>query len=376
VNSKHSFKLAAFLGIKLAAFLGIVCLLAVPSPSSGAVFLSVAVAPPVLPVYAQPLCPGPDYIWTPGYWAYGPDGYFWIPGTWVLAPDPGLLWTPGYWAFANGLYLWHAGYWGPHVGFYGGVNYGFGYFGVGFVGGMWAGGHFRYNTAVMHVDPAMVHNTYVDRTVIRNTTVSHASFNGPGGIMARPTAAENAAEREHHIAPTTVQTNHARTAGENRNNLVSVNHGRPATMATSRPAGAPANRAAVNPGRPAPEHAPARTAPAQQHQVPARPPVAANHAAAPQHNAPARTAPAQRRPEPARPSAAVNHPAAPPSRQEAAGRPAPQHAPARTAPAQQRQEPTRPSAAVNHPVPPPPHQEAAGRPAPQRNAPERPEERR
>ena len=54
-------------------------------------------------------------------------------------PRAGVLWTPGYWGFAGGVYAWHAGYWGPHVGFYGGINYGFGYGGVGFVGGEWRG---------------------------------------------------------------------------------------------------------------------------------------------------------------------------------------------------------------------------------------------
>ena len=28
-------------------------------------------APPELPVYEQPLCPQPNYMWTPGYWAWG-----------------------------------------------------------------------------------------------------------------------------------------------------------------------------------------------------------------------------------------------------------------------------------------------------------------
>ena len=36
-----------------------------------------------------------------------------------------------------------AGYWGPHVGYYGGVNYGFGYMGVGFAGGAWRGDDVR-----------------------------------------------------------------------------------------------------------------------------------------------------------------------------------------------------------------------------------------
>ncbi len=103
----------------------------VPASSFAGVFLSITVAPPILPVYAQPVCPGDGYLWTPGYWAYGEAGYFWVPGTWVLAPRPGFLWTPGYWGWGGGFYAWHGGYWGPHVGFYGGVNYGYGYGGVG-----------------------------------------------------------------------------------------------------------------------------------------------------------------------------------------------------------------------------------------------------
>lgn len=55
--------------------------------------------------------------------------------TWVLAPRPGLLWTPGYWGWNDGAYVFHEGYWGPHIGFYGGVAYGFGYSGAGYESG-------------------------------------------------------------------------------------------------------------------------------------------------------------------------------------------------------------------------------------------------
>src|SRR5215472_1665824 len=107
------------------------------SQAASSFFVSVNFAPPPIPVYAQPICPGPGFVWVPGYWAFGPDGYYWVPGYWVLPPFIGALWTPGYWGWGNGLYVWHAGYWGLHVGFYGGINYGFGYFGVGYQGGYW-----------------------------------------------------------------------------------------------------------------------------------------------------------------------------------------------------------------------------------------------
>jgi hypothetical protein len=208
----------------------------VPASSFAGVFLSITVAPPALPVYVQPVCPGDGYLWTPGYWAYGEAGYFWVPGTWVLAPQPGFLWTPGYWGFAGGLYGWHGGYWGPHVGFYGGVNYGFGYGGVGFYGGRWEGGHFAYNTAVLHVNTTIVHNTYIDNTVIHNTTViNRTSFNGPGGINARPNGQEQAAMRESHVQATSEQMSHEHFASTNRANFASVNGGRPATAAVSHP---------------------------------------------------------------------------------------------------------------------------------------------
>ena len=209
-----------------------------PSSSSAqvAVGISVHIGPPALPVYAQPICPAPGYIWTPGFWAWGPDGYYWVPGTWVLAPRPGFLWTPGYWGWAGGAYVWHGGYWGPHVGFYGGINYGYGYGGVGFVGGAWHGGVFAYNTAVTHVNTTVIHDTYIDRTVVNNVSVNHVSYNGgEGGINARPTSSELAAEHEEHVQPTAEQSQHENMARQNPQLLASNNHGRPPIAATARP---------------------------------------------------------------------------------------------------------------------------------------------
>ena len=207
------------------------------TPAQIAVGLSIRIGPPALPIYAQPICPGPGYLWTPGYWAYGPDGYYWVSGTWVMAPTPGLLWTPGYWGWFGGAYVWHVGYWGPHVGFYGGINYGFGYGGVGFVGGEWRGGAFHYNTAVTNVNTTVIHNTYVNKTVINNnTTVNRVSYNGgTGGVTAQPTAAEQAAARENHVPATSLQTQHEQAARSNKSMLASANHGQPAVAATAKP---------------------------------------------------------------------------------------------------------------------------------------------
>jgi len=204
-----------------------------PAASFGQVAVSIRIGPPALPVYAQPPCPGDGYLWTPGYWAYGPAGYYWVPGVWVTPPRVGVVWTPGYWGFGGGLYGWHAGYWGPHVGFYGGINYGFGYGGVGFFGGRWAGERFVYNTAVTNVNTTVVRNVYVDRTVVTNTTVvnNRTSFNGPGGVTAQATPAEQTAAREQHFPPTSNQFSHERSASQDRSQLASANGGRPATAA-------------------------------------------------------------------------------------------------------------------------------------------------
>src|SRR5689334_19755743 len=155
----------------------IVGILAIPAASQAqvAVGVSIRIGPPALPVYAQPICPGPGYVWVPGYWAYSDDGYFWVPGTWVIAPEPGLLWTPGYWGWNDGFYVWHAGYWGPVVGFYGGINYGFGYPGVGFYGGYWRGGNFYYNRSVTNVNVTIIHNVYEKRVVVNERKIGRAS---------------------------------------------------------------------------------------------------------------------------------------------------------------------------------------------------------
>src|SRR5271163_185248 len=236
-RGESSMRKISFLGFLLLGMLLLAMPAATPAQIGIGVGISVHIGPPALPVYVQPICPGAGYMWAPGYWGYGDDGYYWVPGTWVVAPSVGLLWTPGYWGWGSGGYLFHAGYWGPHIGFYGGINYGFGYGGVGFVGGRWNGGVFAYNTAVMHVNTTVIHTTYIDRTVVNNVTVNnHVSYNGgTGGVSARATSTELAAEHEQHIAPTAAQTQHEHAASTNRALLASENHGKPAIAATAKP---------------------------------------------------------------------------------------------------------------------------------------------
>ena len=208
-----------------------------PLASFADVYISVGVAPPMLPVYTQPICPNEGYLWTPGYWAYGEDGYFWVPGVWVEPPMVGYLWTPAYWGWGGNAYLFHPGYWGPHVGFYGGVNYGFGYIGNGYEGGYWDRGRFAYNRAVNNINVTNIHNTY-NKTVIvnnNNATYNRVSYNGGnGGIPARASAQELVAEREQHVPPTQNQIQHRDFAAQNRQQFANVNGGRPAIAAQAR----------------------------------------------------------------------------------------------------------------------------------------------
>jgi hypothetical protein len=210
-------------------------LIASPALCEAQIVVSVNFEPPPLPVYEQPPIPAPGWIWTPGYWAWGPDGYFWVPGTWIEPPAVGLLWTPGYWAWSEGGYLWNAGYWGPVVGFYGGINYGFGYIGRGYQGGYWRGNQFYYNTTVNNVTNVHITNVY-NRTIVNNVTVTRVSYNGgSGGVSARPTAEEQQAAHQPHTAATSAQTQQREAAGSRRDLLASVNNGKPAIAATVRP---------------------------------------------------------------------------------------------------------------------------------------------
>jgi hypothetical protein len=265
----------------------------------------------------------------------------------VQAPYEGALWTPGYWGWSHAHYAFFGGYWGPHIGFYGGINYGFGYGGLGYQGGYWNGGQFFYNRSVTNVNVTVIHNVY-NRTVIVNN-VNRVSFNGGnGGIQVRPRLAELAALREPHAPPMQTQVQMMRAASQNHAQFAAVNHGRPASFVETRAVVADRNvhpavmrtlRNVPEAARPAPEAARRESEPAprpeanrpEQPGAPARP-----EAARPEPN----------RPEPARPEARPE-----PSRPETA-RPAPHPAPARpetARPEEHRPAPAHPQEA--HPAP-------------------------
>jgi hypothetical protein len=332
--------------------------------------ISVNFAPPALPVYVQPPIPAVGYIWTPGFWSWdaGAQDYYWVPGTWVQPPTVGVLWTPGYWGWNNGVYAFNQGYWGPTIGFYGGINYGFGYTGIGYAGGYWQGGQLFYNTSVNNIGGVRITNVY-NRTVINNVT--NVSFNGPGGARARPTAAELAAARERHIPPTADQQRQVQVARTIPANHASINHGKPVVAATARPGvvkgpGVVPARSAPVFNRPA-NAAPAKVGPAAAARTPPARPAAVKPAARPEANADRAGASERGTMAPA--------PTRTPETRKAAGegmRPAAERPAREAAPASAAARPARPETARPAPRP------AAARPAPKpedRAAKPKPEEK-
>src|SRR5208337_3091787 len=325
-------------------------MLSLSAASFAQIGISISFAPPELPVYEQPLCPGDGHLWTPGYWAYSNDfdDYYWVPGTWVMAPEIGFLWTPAYWGWGGNGYVFYDGYWGPHVGFYGGISYGYGYFGEGYEGGRWDNGHFFYNRSVNNVNVTEIHNVY-NTTVINSATVNRVSYNGgTGGISTRPRAEDEAAAREKHIPAVAVQTQHAQAARTNPEQRASVNHGKPAVAATPKP-GAFSDRAVV-PAKAAgaPYNPPVKQAPVQ--------PAANTPAMRPENNA-ARPAQPNNSPEANRTPAMQPDNRPEPSRNEPAPRP-------QTPPPSERSQPQRTSPPVE--VRPAPQQQQHPQPAAQK----------
>lgn len=295
--SRHAALLAA-------AVLAALALLAAHRAAGAVLSVSVNIAPPALPVYAQPPIPAPGYLWVPGYWAYGPEGYFWVPGTWVEPPEPGLVWTPGYWASADGAYTWSAGYWGPACGYYGGIDYGYGYPGRGYYGGYWRDNNFYYNRSVTNISQVNITNVYT-KTVVNNVSTSHVSYvGGAGGVHAQPTAAERAAGQRPHQGMTAAQSRHAEGAASQHELLASVNHGHPPVAATRhagsfsgadvvRAHGAPSQAATRESAKAAPtKHAP-HVAQARHEETPTQ-----SHAATSEHATHVASAGTERRSEP------------------------------------------------------------------------------
>ena len=181
--------------------------------------ISVRIAPPALPVYAQPICPGPAYFWTPGYWAWNEDGgYYWVPGTWVVAPV--ACRDPRYGGFAGGFYGWHWGSSGTARRFLtAALTTASDNRGEGFFGGEWRG---ERGCAVTNVNVTNVRMCPTAYVVVNNTNVA---FTGPGGVVVL----KKKKKKRNANEPKAVQREHEHSASQNRALFASENHGRPDT---------------------------------------------------------------------------------------------------------------------------------------------------
>lgn len=70
-------------------------------------------APPPAPYEAQPVSPGPAYVWIGGYWAWHLSRYVWVGGRWAMPPT-GHAWVPGAWGRHGNQWRWSGGHWRRH----------------------------------------------------------------------------------------------------------------------------------------------------------------------------------------------------------------------------------------------------------------------
>ena len=100
--------------------------------------------------------------------ATGPSdsgGYYWVDGTWQFCPPTKVPSGPpatGVRRRRRLLLEWRL-LGTRSIGFYGGIDYGFGYFGTGFYGGYWNGGRFFYNRAYWNVGRTSAAYGYTQR---------------------------------------------------------------------------------------------------------------------------------------------------------------------------------------------------------------------
>jgi hypothetical protein len=75
------------------------------------VAVAAPVPPPALPAEVAPPAPGPDYVWTAGYYNWNGTAWVWAPGVWVLPPRRGAVWFGGHWEYRAGRHVWMGGRW-------------------------------------------------------------------------------------------------------------------------------------------------------------------------------------------------------------------------------------------------------------------------
>lgn|SRR5579883_1094036 len=79
-----------------------------PPPPGGEVVVNEA--PPAPPQEVIVASPGPEYVWTPGYYTWR-GGWVWVRGAWVIRPHPHAVWVAGHWGLRGHGYVWIGGHW-------------------------------------------------------------------------------------------------------------------------------------------------------------------------------------------------------------------------------------------------------------------------
>ncbi len=127
---------------------------------------------------------------------------------WLL---PGILGHPGWILWRRQLWLWLRR--------------------DGYQGGRWQGNNFYYNSSVNNIRAANRYR-YADATAARQA--GNVSYNGgDGGVQAQPSEQQRQFASARHMQPTSVQAAHVRAASTDRDQLASVNGGRPVTPAVA-----------------------------------------------------------------------------------------------------------------------------------------------
>ena len=67
-------------------------------------------APPAPIIESIPLCPGPDFVWIGGSWAWR-GSWVWTSGYYYRRPVGQVAWVPGYWGHRTNGWVWMRGRW-------------------------------------------------------------------------------------------------------------------------------------------------------------------------------------------------------------------------------------------------------------------------
>jgi hypothetical protein len=73
------------------------------NPTSANPTVVVQSTPPTPRVEVIPVSPGPDYLWTPGWWSWNGGSWIWFGGYWGYPSRPGHVWINGSFYHGRGV---------------------------------------------------------------------------------------------------------------------------------------------------------------------------------------------------------------------------------------------------------------------------------